>query len=199
MPTTLILIRHALTDLSLEKRYCGFRDVGLNEKGKRQAKKLFKRLKQEEIHKVYTSDRKRAIQTAKIIFHGFKLERIPDLKEMHFGVFEGLTYQEIIKKYPKIYKKWLSNPFSMNIPDAEDLYNFIKRIVNALKKIIALNQNKTIAVVCHGGAIGVFITAILKSNHLLRYIPKPASLSIIEYKNGGGKIKLFNDTAHLNG
>ncbi len=140
MPTKLILIRHGSTDWNLEKRYSGFIDIGLSDKGKKQARRLYKRLKQEKVRKVYASDRKRAIQTAKIIFNGLKIEKIPDLREMHFGCFEGLTHKEIMKKHSKIYKKWLNNPFCVAIPGGEDWNDFRKRIMNSIKKIISLNR-----------------------------------------------------------
>lgn len=197
MITELILIRHGSTKWNLKKRYCGYADVTLSEEGRIQAKKLRKRFHKEKIHRVYCSDRKRAIETAKIIFKKLEIEKIPELKEMHFGIFEGKTHQQIMKKHKEIYRKWLNNPYSVTIPKGEDLRNFKKRIVNALKMIISLNQNKTVAVVCHGGTISIFITHLLKTENFWKKIPGSASISIIEYKNGKPAIKLFNDTTHL--
>lgn len=197
MVTKLILIRHGSTNWNLEKRYCGFKDVDLSDKGKKEARCLYKRVKREEIHKVYSSDRKRALLTAKIIFKRIKIEKIPGLNEIRLGSFEGLTYDEIMKKYPQIYKKWLKDPFDVNIPNGENLNGFRKRVLCAFKKIISSNHNKTIAVVCHGGAISVFINHILKSKKIWNRIPNLASLSIIEHKNGKAKIRLFNDISHL--
>ena len=120
-----------------------------------------------------------------------------DLREMHFGIFEGLAHDEIARKHPKTYKKWLNDPFGTTIPDGENLNEFKKRVRSAFKKIVLSNRNKTIAIICHGGAISIFITGILKSRDFWKQIPSPASLSIIEYKNGKPKIRLFNDTSHL--
>lgn len=199
MTTKIILIRHGETDWNCKKRYCGFLDININERGKKQARKLLQRLKEEKIHRVYSSDRKRAIQTAKIIFKKLKIEKIPDLKEMHFGIFEGLTYKQTMKNYPLIYKKWLKSPYNITVPEGESLREFNKRAVGAIKKIVALNKNKTVAVVCHGGVISAFLNHILKSKKFWKHIPNSGSLSIIEYRNGGPKIKLFNDAIHLNG
>jgi len=236
MPTKLILIRHGITEWNLKKRYCGFMDINLSEKGKKQAQRLNKRLKKENIpiYNVYSSDRKRALQTAKIVFKGFSVEKVSDLREMHFGVFEGLTYRQIIRKYPHIYRKWLDDPSCATIPGGENLSDFKKRVITALRKIIRFNRNKTVAVVSHGGAISIFLTDILKMEptsrrrrggslgempkrpsvirtlkgtvlwprgikDFWRYIPSAASLTIVEYKNGKPKIRLLNDTAHLNG
>lgn len=196
--TKLILIRHGETDWNCKKKYCGFLDININERGKRQARKLYKRLKDETIHKIYSSDRKRAIQTAGIIFKKLKIEKAPELKEMHFGIFEGLDYKQIMKNHPLIYKKWLKSPYSITIPEGESLREFNKRVTKAIKKIVALNKNKTVALVCHGGVISAFLNHILKSKRFWKHIPNSSSLSIIEYRNGRPKIKLFNDTGHLN-
>lgn len=197
MSTRLILIRHCETDWNLQRKYCGFQDAILNDRGKAQAVLLRERLKKELIYKVYSSNRRRAIQTAKIIFKRADIEIFSDLKEIHFGIFEGLTYKEIMKRYPEIYKRWLKTPFDVNIPEGESLLHFKKRILKVIRKIASFNCNKTVAIVSHGGVIGILIMHILKSNDPWSHIPTPGSLSIVEYKNGRPKIKLLNDISHL--
>ena len=197
MPTKLLLIRHGQTEWNLQKRYCGSADLWLNACGKKEAEKLRKRLKDNPVYKIYSSDRKRAVQTARIVFGRSKVKKIADLREAHFGIFEGLTYDEIIKRHPVIYKRWLKDPFSITIPQGESLRKFKKRVVGAFKKIVALNTDKTVAIVCHGGAISVFLNHVLRSKGFWKQIPKSASLSIVEYTKGKPKIKLFSDTTHL--
>lgn len=197
MATKLLLIRHGQTLWNSTKRYSGFIDIGLNKIGRLQARELYKRLKDKAIHKIYTSDRKRAIQTAKIVFGRREVKRIPELRELHFGVFEGSNHKELMQTHPLIYKKWLSDPFSITIPQGESLKAFKKRVTGVLKKIISLNRNKTIAMVTHGGAISVFINSILKKREFWGQIPASASLSIIEFKGNKPEILLFNDTTHL--
>lgn len=197
MVTRLFLIRHGQTAWNLEKRYCGFMDIGLNEQGVNQAKCLSIKLAGEEIHKVYSSDRKRAIQTAEIALNARSLEKSPDLREAHFGVFEGLAYKEIMEKYPEIYMKWLENPFSVVIPEGEDLRDFKTRVINVFTDIACLNQDKTVAVFSHGGVISVFINYILKTTDFWDKIPDSTSLTVVEYENRQAKITVFNDTSHL--
>ncbi|MEW6101828.1 MAG: histidine phosphatase family protein [Candidatus Omnitrophota bacterium] len=197
MPTKLILIRHGITEWNIKKRYSGFIDIALSEKGLLQSRLLAKRLKDATIHKVYSSDRKRAIQTAKIIFKKLKIEKIPGIREMHFGVFEGLTHKEILEKHANIYRKWLLDPSRCKIPEGEHLSSFKQRVVSAFKKIIALNKNKTTAVVCHGGAISIYLMHILKSKEFWKNIPHSASITVIEYKRNAPKIILQDDTRHL--
>ena len=192
MSVRIILIRHAETSWSRQKRYCGFNDINLSRIGIKQANELRNRLKEDCIYRVYSSDMNRAVQTARIVFGKWYIKKIPGLREINFGVFEGLTYKQIIKKYPLLYKKWLDNPYKSSIPEGENLKTFKNRIEKAFKKIITSGKNKTIAVVSHGGAISIFINALLKANDFWAYIPKTASFSIIEYNNGRPDLKTFN-------
>lgn len=199
MATTLILIRHGSTGWNRQKRYCGFKDVGLSALGKMQSRRVRKKIGLNPIKQVYTSDRKRAIQTARIIFSDKPITRIKGLKEINFGIFEGLTHKQIIKKYPLIYSRWLKDPFCNCIPKGESLKNFQKRVVAAFKKIIALNPHETSAVVCHGGVISVYVNHIRKQKKFWETIPKAASLSIIKKHKRSVRVKQFNDTSHLAG
>lgn len=197
MPTKLILIRHGQTSWNRNKKYCGAKDIGLDCAGREQAKQLCRRLKSEPVHKVYASDKKRALQTARLIFGSADIKRVLDLREIHFGIFEGLTHEQIVKKYPLVYKKWLKDPFGITIPKGESLAGFKKRVTRAIKKIVTLNKGKTVAVVCHGGAISILMNHIIKSGNFWKYIPSSASISIVEYRDGRPRIKSFNDTTHL--
>lgn len=195
--TRVMLIRHGQTSWNLRKKYCGLTDLCLNIRGKKQAEKLSQRLKNELVDVVYSSDRKRALQSAEIIFKGAKIEKVGDLREMSFGIFEGRSYKEILRKQPLLYKKWLKRPFNVTIPEGENPMDFKKRIMRAFRKITLHNKGKTVAMVCHGGTISVILNHILKSRDFWKAMPASASLNIIECENNKVKIKLFNDTSHL--
>jgi alpha-ribazole phosphatase len=184
MATKIILIRHGQTSFNSKKIYCSFSDAGLNMLGIKQAEKLRARLTRENIHRVYSSDFKRAFQFAKLVFKGFIIEKSTELREMDFGIFEGLTHNQISKRYPKLYRAWLNDPFNTVIPNGDRLYDFSNRIRLFLKKIIAANKNKTIAFVTHGGPIKVIMSDILKTKNIWKVNAKPGSVNIIEYKNG---------------
>ncbi|PIQ89873.1 MAG: hypothetical protein COV72_00840 [Candidatus Omnitrophica bacterium CG11_big_fil_rev_8_21_14_0_20_42_13] len=197
MITRLILIRHGQTEWNLNKRYCGHTDIGLNLKGRRQAKKLRGRLKGERVDKIYTSDLKRAVESAMILFPRGKIQKKAGLREIHFGIFEGMTHKQILKNLGAPYKKWLKDPYKNHAPGGEKLSEFKKRVVKAFQNIVCSNLNKNIAVVCHGGVISVFITHILKRKNFWEHIPKSASVSVIEYKNGKPRVDLFNNMIYL--
>jgi broad specificity phosphatase PhoE len=191
MTTRLVLIRHGITKWNKEGRYCGYKDVVLSSQGKAQAVKLRLGLKNISFDRIYCSDRKRALQTRAILF-GSDFVKVKGLREINFGVLEGLKHAEILKKYSEVYKKWLADPYQGSIPHAEPVSVFKKRVGGAIRKITRLNCGKTIAVVCHGGVIAIFLSSILKSRNFWNYVPSPASITIVEYKNNKFKLEKFN-------
>ena len=195
--TRLVLIRHGVTEWNREKRYCGHKDIGLSSEGKSQVKLLFNRLNTVKFDKIYCSNRKRAMQTARMLFKEEKIIPHRNLQEINFGVLEGLQHEEIMEKYADIYKKWLKNSFKNRIPKAEPMNVFKERVENTLRNIIRSNSGKTIAVVCHGGVIGIFVNSILKNRNFWRCVPSPASITVVEYEKGKPILKKFNDTTHL--
>ena len=192
MTSRIFLIRHGITRWNIQKRYCGYKDVCLSKQGKVQVVKLRKNIKNISFDKIYCSDRKRALMTKTILFGKTNFIKENDLREIHFGVLEGLKHDEIVQKYNKVYNKWLLNPYANHIPEAEAMSAFKKRIQGVLKKIVHANLGKTIAVVCHGGVIGIFLSSILKSRNFWKHVPSPASVTIVEHKKGKFRIKKFN-------
>lgn len=202
MTTKLILIRHGITEWNKKRRYCGYKDVNLSSQGRLQVIKLRNRFKDAGFDKVYCSDRKRALQTRAILFGnglaaGSDFVKVKGLREINFGVFEGLKHEEIMEKFPAVYKQWLADPYKVRIPQAEHMDVFEKRVQHAIKNILEANSGKTIAVVCHGGVIAILVSRILKSKDFWKCVPSAASLTILEYKDDKFRIKKFNDKQHL--
>jgi broad specificity phosphatase PhoE len=196
--TTVYLIRHGVTSWNKLKKYCGYIDVPLSAQGRLQAKRLANRIKTIKIDAVYSSDLKRAVKTAGIIFGSKRqITKMPDLQEMNFGVLEGLNHNQIMEKYPIIYSKWIKDPYKNHIPKGERINKFQKRITAAVDAIAAQNKGKTVAVVCHGGAISVLVMSILKRKAFWKYVPRSTSVTIVEYKGKQKSVKLFNCIEHL--
>jgi broad specificity phosphatase PhoE len=191
MRTKLVFIRHGITAWNKQKRYCGCKDIGLSSQGKAQIVKLRKSLKIS-FDRIYCSDRKRALQTRAILFGMTDFTKVKGLREIDFGALEGLKHDEILEKYPQVYKEWLADPYKGRIPEAEPIRVFKNRVRGAIKKILQANRGKTIAVVCHGGVIGIFVSSILKSRNFWSYVPSAASVTVVEHKNNKLSIKQFN-------
>lgn len=185
MPQKLILIRHGETDWSRQKKYCGLTDIDLNQKGIARAKKTALEIKNEKIYKIYSSDSKRAYNFAKLIFKNMPIENLTSLREINFGIFEGLTYAQAARKFPEIYKKWLSDPANTPIPKGESLSEMAKRIKKLLNSISTNNKNKTLALVTHAGPIKVILCQALKLplNKIWQIEVKLGSVHKIELSN----------------
>ncbi len=198
--TRLILIRHGETDYNLRNRYCGFSNPSLNKSGIWQSKKLADRLANIKVEGIYSSDLKRTVETAKIIFKNNSIEQLPEFREMNFGIFEGLQYDEIIKKYSRLYKNWINNPIKVKIPQGEILRDLDKRVKKRLSFILSQHKNRKIALVTHGGPIRVILCGALKfsPNSFWKIKQDIAALNVIDYpENSSPTVVKMNDSSHL--
>lgn len=195
--TRLVLIRHGATEWNEQGRYCGRKDIGLSRRGKAQIKKLGRSLKAVTFDKVYCSDLRRALQSSRIIFNRTRIVKIKGLREINFGALEGMRHKDIMQKYGKDYENWIKDPRRNRILKTESMPVFKKRVLSAINRIVFLNSGKTVAVICHGGVIGMFVGSLKKSGDFRRYMPAAASMSVVECKNGKFRIKKFNETARL--
>jgi len=196
MQTRIILIRHGETRANRQKRYIGVTESKLTSYGRYQAKCLKKRIAKDAIDRIFVSSSRRALDFSRIIFGSRQKKILAGLREMNFGIFEGLTYSEALKKYPLLYNKWLKNPQRFNIPEAESFIDFRMRILNLLKEIVSSNTGKTIAIVTHGGPIMLILKRVLKLKNSPEIMPTLGSVTIIEFNKLKPKILILNDTSH---
>src|SRR6186997_3178407 len=98
----ILLVRHGQTDWNAAGRWQGHEDIPLNATGLEQARALANHLRARPISAVYSSDLKRAQMTGAAIAEalGLALKTDPRWRELHLGVFQGLTTPEINAKYP---------------------------------------------------------------------------------------------------
>jgi alpha-ribazole phosphatase len=150
---------------------------------------------------VYASDLSRALDTARIIAepHGLEVQILPQLREINFGAWEGLTFKEIETGYSDIAKSWHSSPGSVRIPEGETFQELMKRTYGTVTELAKKHDPGTIALVSHGGAIRSIICALLgiDLNNVFRIRQDNAALNIIDYYDGYGILNLLNDTHHL--
>ena len=145
--TTILLVRHGETDWNAERRVQGHSDTPLNETGRMQALSLAIVLDDEPIDAIYSSDLLRAHETARIVAERKRLEvtAIRDLRERHFGTWEGMTDKEIFTRFPEAaHGLW---------GDAETKEEMIRRVHDALRRIALAHPDGRILVVTHGGPV----------------------------------------------
>jgi broad specificity phosphatase PhoE len=107
----LMLVRHGESEWNAQRRYQGQSDVPLSALGRRQAELIAERLAGGKIDAVYASDLARAWETARPIAekNGLKVISEPRLRELKFGVLEGLTFDEAQAHYPEMMAAWLND------------------------------------------------------------------------------------------
>ncbi len=155
--TALLLIRHGETAWNAEHRIQGHLDIPLSATGIRQAALLANRLAQETIDAVYSSELTRARLTAEPFAARLGLEITLDtrLRERSFGVFEGLTADEVSARHPEGFRRWRERDPAWAINEGESGQQLIDRVLSALHDITLRHPDESVAVVTHGGVLDV--------------------------------------------
>jgi probable phosphoglycerate mutase len=154
-PTRVLAIRHGETAWNVDGRIQGQLDVPLNDTGRWQVHRLALAIADEDISAIYSSDLLRALETAQAVARGCDQPITTDagLRERGFGVFEGLSYDEINKRWPEQAERWRKRDPSFGAEGGETLRQFFERGVGAVMRLAALHPGETIAVVSHGGVM----------------------------------------------
>ncbi len=150
----IVFLRHGETQFNEERRYLSYTDLPLTEKGRSFISSLSKGADYPECDMVFTSSRKRAKETADILFPDMEKHEDAGFDEMNFGEFEGKTYEELMED--ERYRKWLDGGSVTAPPGGEDRQTVIARMMEALNRSVntALNSGKPvkrIAIVAHSG------------------------------------------------
>jgi probable phosphoglycerate mutase len=161
MKTKLLLIRHGETAWNAEHRIQGQLDVPLSPLGILQSARLAECLANEPIDAVYSSGQSRAWLTAAPLAARLGLEVIaePRLRERSFGIFEGLTLEEIAARYPAEFIKWRERDPVWRPEGGESGQQLIDRVMSAVTAIGARHTSQTVALVSHGGVLDVVYRA----------------------------------------
>src|SRR4051794_28216464 len=211
----LYLVRHGLSTANEAGRLQGQWDTGLAPEGVRQAGATGRFLAHyfaglgEPVDEVYTSDLKRARQTAEIIgrYLGCIPTTNPGLREMHAGRAEGMTLDEWRQAFPDLYEGWQdSQNLDWGWPNGETRQQLLDRAAQTINAIVDLHQNaRNVVVVTHGGVIRSYIShAVTRIPELADADVRASNCSIhhIQFGPAGkaqgiGCLIMLNRTAHL--
>jgi probable phosphoglycerate mutase len=162
--TTLILARHGETDWNRDGRFQGHADPPLNDRGREQALELAELLADEPIEAVYSSDLRRAYETARIVAERKGLDVIvdPQLRERDVGHWSGLTAAEIEERFPDQIRLWREGAVAVG----ESRESLAARVVEAAHRIAAAHPDGLVLVVTHGGALRMLRHSAGQDAHL---------------------------------
>ena len=163
--TNVYFLRHGQTDFPIDRIYCDDKeDPSLNTNGIYQAKCAAVLLKKERISAVYASPAKRTQMTARELSEvsGLEVEILPEWVERRFGIWEGLYFNEIEKKYPKEYSNWKRNPVSFTPDLGETINDLRNRLSGSLDRLVTRHRGENIVIVTHVGPIRVSLCESLR-------------------------------------
>lgn len=198
------LVRHGETAWNTERRLQGHIDIPLNDNGLAQAEATARSLARagERFAALYCSDLQRARQTAAAVARAQGLDPAHDarLRERHYGVFQGLTYDEAARHHPEHYRQFTAREPAFSFAgEGESLTDFAARVHAALGDIAKRHAGEAVAVVTHGGVLDIvhrLATGEPLETPRSFAIPN-AALNWIEHTAGAWRLLAWADERHL--
>ncbi|MDN5345332.1 MAG: hypothetical protein PWQ18_1446 [Clostridia bacterium] len=199
--TRVYLVRHGETEWNHSGRYQGHSDVALSPRGRQQAELLQERFRRVHLDSVYASDLSRALETATTIAapHGLAVNPVRALREINFGAWEGLTYQEIIAGYQREWEAWRQDPGHRLVPGGESFHQVKDRVWAAFNGIVQQETGHHILMVAHGGSLRALICSILglDLSAVWRFRLDNTGVSVVDCYGDKRILTLLNDVHHL--
>lgn len=203
--TEILIIRHGQTDWNVSKRLQGHSDIPLNEKGREQAMALAEALRHEKLAAIFSSDLQRAMETAQAIAQLHNLPVTPDaaFRERSYGVFEGLSREEIKIRYPESHAAWYAadpdHVFPPGDRPAESMRTFHNRVVDALYRIARPYAGRKIVLIAHFGILEAAYRVAYRTPIEVRNRVPILNTSINRFLVSDGTIELlkWGDDQHL--
>ncbi len=159
--TRILAIRHGETAWNKDARIQGQLDIPLNDTGLWQATRTAEALRSETIAAVYSSDLKRAAQTALAIAQaqGLELNHHTGLRERHFGECQGSTWTDLETRRPDVTDAWRRRVPDFAPPGGESLLALRERVEQAFQELAARHVGEQIVIVAHGGVLDILYRA----------------------------------------
>lgn len=170
----LYIVRHGQTEWNVLEKFQGQLNSPLTPEGIEKVKETAKELKNVNFEAGYTSQMGRTIATAEIILENnkyeqektsdqkLKLQKLPELNEIHFGEWQGLTFKETFVKYPKEAHNYFYDVKNYNAKNikGEELKDGLERFLKGLEKIREEQKSGNILIVTHGTVLELFFNYI---------------------------------------
>lgn len=196
---TLLLVRHGESEGNASRIIQGSLDAPLSALGRAQAEATARRLAREPVAAVYASTLARAFDTGAIIAatHGLEPQGIDDLREYHYGEAQGLSREEIYRRWPRALAEWGAG----HVPGEEGAARFRERVAAAFDALAARHRDDLAVVAIHGGTIVQVIAHVLglPPGGRVRSAVANCAITTIATAGGAPTIVALNDECHLRG
>ena len=152
--TTFLLARHGETDWNRQRRFQGVADPPLNDDGREQARRLAATLSETELAAIYSSDLRRAYETAVIVGEAKQVPVIglPGLRENDVGSWTGLTVDEARQRFPEQFARWEAGD-GFGWTDGETYPEMAARVVRATHEIAGSHPGANVLLITHAGPL----------------------------------------------
>jgi len=197
-----ILIRPGETDWNRLGRWQGWVASPLNAHGRQQVQQLAKYVRNIGVTALYSSDLRRAEETAEILTQSLGFEPILDsrLRERDIGEWQGLTLDEMRAWYPDMYAGLMADRMGYRVPGGEALADVKARVMEAFKDILAENTGETIGIISHTTALHLLLSELISGYRIGDTTFANSSVTTIQcVESGEWKLVTANDTLHLEG
>ncbi|MBR4072537.1 MAG: histidine phosphatase family protein [Clostridia bacterium] len=203
--TKIYLVRHCQAQGNVKRIFQGSSDTDISELGAKQLEGLSRRFEGVKLDRVYSSPKLRALKTAAAIVgtKGLEIYKREDLRELHGGVVEGRSFDEIKEKYPDLWDKWCNHPQDFAPDGGEPMREAYDRIWNEIMALARENKGRTIAAATHGGVLRLlccrlFFHDIERLNEA--DYAENTGVTLLEFDNAlTPTVTLYNDVSHLKG
>ncbi|MGE5154802.1 MAG: histidine phosphatase family protein [Bdellovibrio bacteriovorus] len=157
MSTRICIVRHGETDWNVEKRIQGHTDIPLNSTGRAQALAMAYNAGHYHFSAIYSSDLARALETARALAEreGLEVRALPQLRERHYGIFQGITAAEGAALYPSAYGHYVARDPSYDFETGESLLGFAARVHEGIDWMVRHHVGETLCAVSHGGVLDI--------------------------------------------
>ncbi|MGY8653384.1 MAG: histidine phosphatase family protein [Verrucomicrobiia bacterium] len=197
-PTKLYLVRHGEVEERYLQIYGGRIDMNLSERGREQAMALGPFFARQGLDAIYCSTMKRARQTLEPIAEHASSSPvfIEDLREIDFGAWTGLSWQEVAKKHESEVADWLHLLDSGEVDGAESTADLRTRVEPCLNRILESHPGQSVAIICHGAVIRQLLSGLLSLpiRELGGIDISYAGVSLIEHDGKRNVARYINNT-----
>ena len=202
MKTEVYLVRHGETEWNKLGKFQGCIDINLSDEGVLQAATVKEALR-DKFDFMYVSPLKRAVQTATIICEdtNIKPDIEDDLREINFGKWEGLTFNQIKEQYPEEFNIWRTDEIDGAIMGGDlTLKKASERAEKAITSLVNKHKGKRIAIVAHGGIIKAGLIGLFgwKMTMYHRFYIGNTAITHLEFEDNHSPILItLNDMNHV--
>jgi phosphoserine phosphatase len=202
--TKIILVRHGHVEGIDPPRFRGRTELPLTELGMRQARETARRIGGSwRPAAVYTSPMGCCVATGQAIAEEVGVERqsLDDLNDLHYGAWQGRTFDEIQAEAPSLFAVWRTAPHMLRFPDGDSLQDLVARAADALRFVLDRHPRQVVVTVGHDSVNRALLLQLLDQplSAYWRLAQDPCAISEVDITDARPHVRRVNETGHLTG